>query len=496
MQGYLLFVVPMLVWGTIVSVRRGIRQAFLDLIAFNMLFAFDFAALLPGSLALYLVHVLALIFALAAAIVAATRPYALQRHSVKWLLWIGALMAWILIAYTIANSEEGAIGASIQYVIRVYGLNSLYAVVGVYVGLSWGRLTRFIKVYLFACVCAGLISFVQFASGGAVLTSDFGANYLGIFQPLGDRQLLRRDSFEEALGFVNAVRTIQFAGLTFYRASSTMDGVYILLAAVSVGLFYYLLSPSKSSKVLFIPFLITYINGFLGLNRTAIAISTAMLAVLVVMNRRSLLRQRVLRRWAFPAVVGVVAALLLSGQIAPLVLAAYDAFLGDKGAAEVGTLNGRSSLWTFVGQEIGMHPVFGSPDAITSYQAAWAPDDNPENDIGAHNSYLEMAYRFGLPAGIAYTLLCVQMLLAMQNRRRQATNSNQKSVYGALFLVLFALALLNFTASGVSYIHQTALFWLCGGIANSRLLSERSAASAVNRSSPHAKEGSGALVGI
>src|SRR6266540_3804435 len=62
MLGYALFLIPMTIAFAWVSYMRGVKQALLDLLAFNLMFNFDFSALLPNNTNLLLQHVLLIAF--------------------------------------------------------------------------------------------------------------------------------------------------------------------------------------------------------------------------------------------------------------------------------------------------------------------------------------------------------------------------------------------------------------------------------------------------
>jgi F0F1-type ATP synthase membrane subunit c/vacuolar-type H+-ATPase subunit K len=468
MLGYALFLIPMMIAFVWVSIKRTVKQALLDLIAFNVLFNFDFSALLPNDTNLLLLHVLVI------ALVGLDFARALisgRLRTTRRVLWVLAavilLLGWLSVATMIHRMPSWGVARTLNYVIRGYLLNGLFFYVGLQIATR-ARFERFGKILLVGSAIVGAIAIVQTVSGGALLTSDRADTYLGIFQPLGDKAIGRRDQAQAVINYIEIVKTIRFGGLSFYRASGTFEGAYVTLCMVALATLCLLTSKERRiTPWLFLPLFLTF-AGFVGaFNRTAIVTFVVLGLFVLLVRFPALLAPRVLLRWFVPLACAALLAVVFIEPLSNVVAANLDGFFGSRGSREVASLNGRSTLWAYVFSEIRQHPIFGSGQSITLYRAGWGVNDNSDIDVSTHNSFFEFAYRGGLVPGILFVVLvsfCLLRSWALSRDRR--LSPHDRLLFFVLFIVTSALVLLNFTASMIIVPQVVALIWiLCGYLA-------------------------------
>jgi len=468
MLGYALFLIPMAIAFVWLSYTQSVKQALLDLLAFNLLFNFDFAALLPNNSNVLLIHLLLLVFVgLELLNLLTAKRFSLSVRAILIFLAAFLLLSWL--GGAILVNKIGAVGARsvINYILRVYGLNTLFIIVGMRLAKS-GDLERFGKVFLLASALVGVISIVQASSGGVLLTSERNDKYLGLFQPLGERAVNQRDLAEAVINYLYAIQTIRFGDLSFFRASGTFNGSYVSLCLAAL-MSLCLLTSRKGNLVL--PLFVTLflsIAGFVAaFNRTAIVTFIFLAGLIFLVRFRALLSSRVILRWCMPILFAALIAVVFSRSLSTVVAANLDRFIGSRADREVSSLNGRSSLWAYVISEVRRSPIVGSGQAITLYRAGWGVDDNTNVDLTAHNSFLEFAYRGGIvPAVLFIILFCFCLLRSWKLFRNSMLPSRLRLIFFTLLIAIVGIGLLNMTASMMTVPQSAALFWiLCGYLA-------------------------------
>ncbi len=465
MLGYALFLIPMTIAFAWVSFARGMKQALLDLLAFNLFFSFDFSALLPNNTNLLLLHVLLIAFVGIGILGLLTRGrFRLTRRALLVFVAVAVLLLWLSMAIFVDKMTMWGVSRTLNYIVRGYLLNALFIGVGVYLA-KYDRLERFGKIFLIAGAIAGLIAIVQTVSGGALLTNDKIDNYLGIFQPLGDKAIGRRDQAEAVINYLEIVKTIRFGELSFYRASAGFDGSYISFCVVALISLCLLISRDKhTSRWLFIPMVLSIAGFVAAFNRTAIITFVFLSFCAFLVQFRSVVSRRVLVRWLIPLAIAGLIALSFAAPIANVVAANLDGLFGSRADREVSSLSGRSSLWSYVVSEVWRSPIVGSGNPITLYRAGWGLNDNPEVDVSAHNSFLEFAYRGGIvPAMLFILLISFCIVRSFRLSRSKALQTHERNIFLALSFATVGLVLLNLTASMIIVSQVAALFWiLCG----------------------------------
>lgn len=466
MLGYLLFLIPTLITFVVIGLRSGIEQALLDLIAFHLLFAFDFAAILPGNISVYLLHLILIAFIGYQFLLLMQRP--VIRVSQRALLVIGAttiIAIWIVVALLINHLGTPRFFNAVNSVVRNFLLNILLIFVGLRLAKG-DRLERFAKIFLAAALVVSIICIVQTISGGVVLGNDErSVNYLGIFQPLGDKALAKKALLDASIGYIDYVRTIRFGHFRFYRAPGTYEGVTILLCCVAVGVLA-LLTYRKSSAWLPLVLALLAVGFFAGFQRTTIAVFLGSVVFVLFIRFKALLSLRFILSIATIVTI-IFTSVLFIEPVNNAVAATIDGFLGERGSREVSSLNGRSSLWGYVMTQIAWHPVFGTTEPITLLRAGWGNDDNPDADIGAHNVYLEFAYRAGIvPALLLISLFSFALLRSFRLSRNKRLPLFQRSIFFAIFGSLVALTICNMSGFTMQATGVAALFWIpCGYLA-------------------------------
>jgi len=468
MFGFALVLVPMGVAFFVIWRRLGLRQALLDLLAFNLLFNFDLSALLPNNTYLLIGDLLLL------ALVGyeLLRLIELQRYriSLRLLSIIEAALlfvGWLTVAAFINKAELWEPFRIVNYIVRGYLLAVLYLFIGV--SLTRGeQFKRFITVIALTSVLASTISIVQTASSGVLLTSDHSDRYLGIFQPLGDKALERRAGFEQAIDFVANVRTTWIGNVPIYRGYSTFDGAHVILCMVAIASLYLLTSGRGFGRWLIVPCVLGVLANVVAINRTAILTLALFGALIAALNVRTLFSPRLLLRLAGLGLLATLLAVLLFGsQLQAVVGAQIDGLFGNRAMREVGSLNGRTKIWAFVFDELERSPLIGSGEPITFRKVGWGTNDNPEVALSTHNSFIEYAYRGGiLPPLVLMLLFLATMLRAFALANNQRLTPHDRAIFCALLLALGTMFVLIQTADWMIVAQVGAVFWiLCGYLA-------------------------------
>lgn len=460
---FAIFLVPMILAFLWLWWKYGVTQATLDLLAFNLWFDFDFAALLPGNIKLSVIYVLVLLLVFLQLLHALRRGVISVNQTTFLAVVLSFVIAvWIAIAFLVNFSNTWGIGRIAVYIVRVYWLHILLIIVGLQ--LAKGRqLRRFAKIFLVTGLLVSAVSVVQTASNGALLTNDRSPYYLGFLQPLGEKSIDRRDYTEQSVGFINAVQMIQFSNITFYRSSGTSFGSGEQLSASIIIALYFALT-TRRLQILWFSIFIGYTVGLLTtFGRTQIAVVFVVCFFLALSRWRRLLSpSRLIPLIAILILtIGVVAAYF--EPISTLVMANIDGFTGQRGSKEVGSLNGRTSLWLYVGTQIIRNPVFGSAEPITFRRAGWADADDIE--IGAHNSFLDLAYRAGiLPAFLLILLYLMYLWRSFVLSFKRTIPLEDRSIFGAFCLTGVMLIVTQSMTTDLIFAPQAAaLFWIpCG----------------------------------
>lgn len=471
MLGYALFLVPMFVAFVWIRRKWGVKQALLDLLAFNLWFDFGFAALLPNNIQLSLVHILMLlIISMESIKIIALGRVRLRRSAIVVLVLVSIFLFWMTLASFWNKMAIWGVGRVINYVVRGHVLTTLpLVVVGILLAKE-RKLERFGKIFIVTSVLVGILSLVQVASRGRLLTSDFSPNYLGVFQPQGDKQLGRLAQREASLSYVSRIRTIHFAGTNFYRASGPFEGSAIMLCVVALVTLYLLTSKkNRSSYLLFIPLALAVAGMVAAFGRTIIGTFLLIAVGVIIVRLRYSLSPAMIRRWIAPVLLALLICFIFIRPIYVAVAANLDGIFGERGERQVASLNGRTVLWKdHVLPEIWQHPLFGSPKPITFLLAGWGGDNTADVDISTHNSFLEYAYRGGLIPAILYTVIYGFYIV---RSFRLACSKNlsyyERTIFSVLFINGVALFVIQQMTTKVMSLPQiSALFWIpCGYVA-------------------------------
>ena len=354
MIGYLLFIIPMAGAFLFIARRYGARQAILDLLAFNLVFAFGFASLLPGNLDITLVHLLLMAFFAVETLNFLHRP--VLRVSTRLML-ISCLtviyIGWIVLAVFFNYRGTDQMSSSLNNAVRNFVFWALLMFVGVRLARTNG-LYRFGKIFLWACVLVAVVSIIQTASSGQLLRNDEqSVAYLSIFQPLGDKLIERRILSDANVNISESVHVITMGPVAFYRAPGTFDGASIVLCSAAVAVFALLTYRRNSRKLLLLFLLLTF--GFLAaFTRTSIIVFVVVIAFISLLRFRALLSPRLLLGFAAAILIALFAVLLVP-FLNRAASALIDGFVGSR-SFEVASLNGRLGLWQYVGDQIPQHP--------------------------------------------------------------------------------------------------------------------------------------------
>ncbi len=464
MLGYILFIVPMSIAFVWILRKHGLRQALLDLLAFNLLFSFDFSAILPNNTTLLLVHVILLaLIGIESLRLRHLSTWCLSRRLGAVLLATGIFVSWMVVAEYLNKTEWWTIGRITTDSIFTYVLPVLFIVVGIELADN-RRLVRFCKIFLVACSLASVIAVAQTASYGQLFSNFTSDNYLGIFQPLGAKTLQRRDAFVSAVNYLDFSKIIRFGNLSFYRGDGPFEGADVSLCTVAAAVLALLVSRDKSvSRWLFVPFFLSVAGFFAAFNRTSILTFALVTVGVLCIRFRSLLTPRVIRRWLIPIAVAALFIIINLQPISQVVAANLDGFFGTR-ANEVSSLNGRTGLWQRVLSQIAHSPIIGTGQPNTPLSVGWGTDNNPDNDLGAHNSFLQFALRGGVMPGLIFVLLYLFCLFRLFNLAFSwSIPRQQRIIYFALLTAAICFFLLNLTGSWMVIPLTAPLFWiLCG----------------------------------
>ena len=466
MLGYLLFLVPMSIAFIWIALSHGIKQALLDVLAFNLLFQFDFAAVLPGDLNVNVVDLLALaLLGLTMGKILMAQRIRIRSGMVVPVLLLIFTMTWIGIAIIVNKAAYLGISGSIIIFFRVYFIGSALFFIGIQ--FTEKIFLRFVSILMFAGVIVGLITIVQSISNGDLLWHGVGGDrYLGIFQPLGEERLDRLQLQENSLDYISAVRTIAFGSLNFFRGPGTYEGVFVVVVIVALWSFYFMSLRQKISTIwLYMSFILTVGGTIMTFNRTAIITLLFMWIASLIFLRIGRLNLRVLLRWlSFAGMcVGVVA--VLWRPLLPAVQANLDGFFGERGKTQLENLSGRALLWPYVLSQIKEHPLRGTGEPITPARAGWGDVDDPDIDVSAHNMYLEIAYRAGVIPAVLFTYLALWLLWkTFALAKRKNVIAEQRLQAALICIALGSMLLMNLSAPFLIMAPQlSALFWLlCG----------------------------------
>lgn len=467
MIGYAFFLVPMAVTFLVIARRDGVRQALLDLIAFNLLFAFDFTALMPGDVNVQLLHVLLLIY-LAYEVATAAQQGQL-RVRLRFLLILAlaaAMVGWVALA-TVENrlGEWGPIRV-LNYVTRIYLFSTLFLFVGAAL-VRGNRLRRFLLVFCFAGMIVGGINVVQSASVGALLAGDTSPRYLGLFQPVGDATYQARMDYFAATDFINQVRKITVGGVIVYRAPGTFNGSSAALVAgalVALCLF-----TSREPMPRWLPFALGLMAAGVAAAfiRTMLATFALLALCVLVLRFRHVLSSRRTLVWLVPMCFVVVLLSLFLPPVQTALGVIYDSFFGTKAGQELVSLNGRVALWSLVLGEIGRNALFGTNRPIIGLEVSWGNNSNPEFGLSTHNSFLEVAYNAGIfPALLLAVFFAFALLRATKLTANRQFSPAARSLFLALLVAVLALGIVNQTGDWMNTGQIAALFWImCGFLA-------------------------------
>lgn len=467
MVGYALFLIPMAVAFGLLARRHGIRQALLDLIAFNLFFSFDFASLLPGETSLQLLHVLLLGYMAYETLGWLQRG----RYTVRLRFLLVLALALLLVGWVGIASFENRLGdwgpvRVVNYVVRVYLFSALFIFVGAALAHP-DRLRRFLIVFCLGGMAVGAINLVQTVSGGRLLTGDTSPNYLGIFQPMGAEAFQARMSYLVQTDFIRQVRQVSIGGVTLYRAFGTFNGAIASLCASALVALCLITSRDRMPGWLPVALGLMVVGIVAAYVRTILATFLLLAAMVLLLRFRAVLtsRQVVVRLLPMLCLALIVGLLLPPVQVALGVV--YDSFFGAKAGREVASLNGRIPLWGIVLVQISSNPLFGTNRPITMLEVGWGDNANPEFGLSTHNSFLEVAYNAGvLPAVILaglYAFCLVRSAVMLIDRRYSA---NERTLFLALFVAVAALLIVNQTGDWMNAGQVAGLFWIiCGCLA-------------------------------
>jgi O-antigen ligase len=473
MIGFAYFLVPMLIAYCLMARRHGHRQAIINLLGFNLLFDFDFGALMPGGFMLPAVLVLLGIFVVTELLAPRYRGTTLlgRRHLTSFVA-LGVFAAWMTVVVCLNKMADWGIPRSAYYGFRQFGAAIAFFVVGARLARG-GSIGQFFASFTVGCAFAALVGIVQTFSQGTLLTSNTGANYLGIFQPLPGRALDRRDVVESADSFVAAVRTISFGGVSFYRGWGPYDGAVQVYANCGLILLVMLLNRTSmnttAAAVMFGTIVIGVVASFYRVG--LVTFFGLLVWIFVVKFQRP---SRLVAVFA-PIVLVLLIAIAMSPSATTAIAAQFDGLFGERARRETDSLNGRLQLWTVAAEDIGKSPLWGTGQTLTSYRAGWSQLDDPDIDISAHSTVLEYMYRAGVPAGVAYlacvfaTLRKLRLLFRHKSLDRTARAYFEGMFYGFLYIFISGL-----TASMQSTIQVGAFAWLIIGYVLTYRLSQPS----------------------
>ncbi len=464
---YGLFLVPMLVAGVWIARRHGFKQALYDLLAFNLLFSFDFADLLPGNSTMRSIHLLMLAilgYQLLRSLTLGKIRLSLQLLQITSLSML--FLVWMTGATLINKTASSGLIGTLSYIIINYALSVMFLFVGIRLAHDQAA-SRFVRVMLIASVIVAGIALVQTGSDGRLLTSNSSDYYLGIFQPLGDKRIARRDVAEVALNFGDAVRTIRFGNLSFYRAAGSYDGAAYMLFLASIVLIGFMLSRQiKMPKWVPVALIITTAGFVASFSRTMIATFALLACALILIRFRDVISRRVLS-WVAGVVLVLLTLVAFVPPITQVVSANLDGLFGARGERDINSLNGRTVLWSYVIGQIQAHPLTGSDAPITAARAGWGASTDEMLDVGAHNIILDYTYRGGLPAGVA---LCVLLVLSLWRALAlwlsPALTASQRQGFLIVLLSGVGFLLVNLMSAPMKIPQLGAIFWIgCGYLA-------------------------------
>ncbi|GAB4428630.1 MAG: hypothetical protein OHK0015_11730 [Chloroflexi bacterium OHK40] len=467
MMGYALFLVPMVVAFWILARRHGIRQALLDLIGFNLFFAFDFAALLPGEINLQLIHVLLVVYL--GYEVACIARHGRIRVRLRYLVVLGLallIVGWVALAAIDNRLATWGPVRVINYVVRIYLLSVLFLFVGAALARP-ERLRRFLLAFCLGGMAVGAIAVVQTASAGRLLTGDTTPRYLGVFQPEPLASFQARMEYYAATDYINQVRTLNLAGVTLYRAYGSFTGAIVSLCVGALIALCLLTSPDPMPRWMPAAFFLMAVGVGAAFVRTLLATFVLLAAFVLVLRFRVVLTSRRTLSWLLP-IAGIM---LIVGLFLPPVQAAiavtYDGFFGARAGREFASLNGRVALWAIVIEQIRRNPLFGTSHSITMLDVSWGSNANPEFGLSTHNSFLEVAYHAGvLPALILIWLYAFCLYRAARLILNQHYTRGERRLFLALLVSVMALTLVNQTGDWMNAGQVAALFWIiCGCLA-------------------------------
>lgn len=466
---YAIFLIPMAAVFVWVAGRWGVRQALLDLIAFNLMFDFDFGAIIPGGIYFLLLHLLLIMFLAYEGITWIERGFAVKvRVRTLLVLAIAALMTvWLVVAVFVNKAEAWGLARTAWNTTRQYVFSALFIFVGIRLAVD-RSLIRFGKIFLVASGLNALVAIVQTASSGRWLTNIDSPYYLGVFQPLGSRFLERRALTEAGLDFTNTIRSIRFGDIVFYRGWGAFDGANSVMVSVAILALCLLLVAGgrKRSLPLIVLFVLASLAMFVALYRTALIAFGLVVGVVLLIRWRQLLTPRFIGRAAALLLVAGLVLLPFIRPISTIVAANLDGFFGSR-AVQIGSFNNRDKVWAFALKEIQRSPLVGSGVSLTYLNVGWGPNNNPEIDVGAHNSFIEYAYRGGvLPGLLLLALSGYTILRATRLARDQALPVEERGIFFAVAAALAGLFVTHLVGSQMAIAQVAALFWIpCGYLA-------------------------------
>ncbi|MCB9150116.1 MAG: O-antigen ligase family protein [Caldilineaceae bacterium] len=473
MRGYLLFLVPTFIALLWLVPRYGMRQALVALYGFHLMFAFDFAALLPGNVNVLFVHLLLLAFVgLNSLYAIKTGKFQISPRIIFVVIPAIILVLWMSLITFVNRSSYWSMGRISTYVIRLYLVDALAIIVGIYLahGQTGQRLIHFGQFLFFGCILDSIVAVIQTASFGTFLSSNSSEYYLGIFQPLGEKFLERRDLAEQSFGFTEGVRTIQLGGMSFYRGWGTYDGAMVLLIIAAVVATLWVTQPiMRKSKFLWIVLLFSWLGVIVAFFRTGLIILMTLTFLLLLLRFPIRLKPRIiiLNALLLMAATSIfVIAITLVTPLRNVVAANLDGLWGERGQKEFFTANGRLSLWRFVIAEAAVHPWTGSGEPITSWKAGWGLNNDAELELSAHSTPLEYVYRGGIiPLGIYIALNIYCLVRLVQLTFHKQLDAKQRVINGSVLLAF--LAMWSYQQLNDIKVPQIAMvYWMIVGFAS------------------------------
>ncbi len=467
MIGYALFLVPMATAFWAIARRHGARQAFLDLIAFNLLFAFDFTSLLPGETNLQLLHVLLLAYlSYEAARMLQYRRMAVRLRLLIVIIAAMALVGWVGLASLENRLDDWGPVRVINYVVRIYLFSALFLFVGAAIAHR-DRLRRFLLIFCLGGMVVGAISLVQTLSMGTMLTSDTSPRYLGIFQPEGPQSFQTRMEYLIATDFINQVRKVTVGNFTFYRATGTFNGATVNLCIGALVALCLLTSREPAPRWLLPAFVLMLAGVAVAFVRTFLGTLVLLTAFVLLVRFHTVFLSRRILSWLIPLIgLSLIGALTLP-PVQAAIFVIYDSYFGEKAGRELMSLNGRVALWSVVLEQIGHNPLFGTNRPITMLEVSWGTNASPEFGLSTHNSFLEVAYNAGLlPAFLLASLFGFSLYRSARLMLDRSTPPGEHSLFLALFVAIVAMFIVNQTGDWMNAGPVAALFWaICGCLA-------------------------------